>query len=86
MSYTVQEVIGIVDDLGLTDALKEISPESIEDAALKELWKDAQQAVDKLDEFLDIAVESDDNLFEDDDIDWGSDNDDDDEEENGFLY
>lgn len=83
MSYSIQEIIEIIDDVGLSDALKEISSESILDSALKEIWEEARVAVEKIEDYLDVNfVESDDD-DEDDDIDWGSDDDDD---EDGFVY
>lgn len=55
--YTVEELLDIVNDTGLEDALKDISHESIEDPTLREYWEEARVALEKIEMVLDGAMD-----------------------------
>lgn len=77
--YSVEEIAEIIAENNLHDALREISPESIGDTALKGLWEEAIEALDRIDTFIEHSVDFSDEYddeYDDDDIDYGDDDDD----------
>lgn len=54
-TYTIEEVVEIIDSDGLGHAVQHfIDADQIEDERLKILWQDARFSLDALDSFLDI--------------------------------